>query len=541
MISEFQNKAHIALQNLSREVKGQVIQYRNENTIIQTYLYNGALQSIEIEKIGGNNKFFGYGVCQTTTIKLLDRDRNIDIQKGDKLHPQFTVQLQDGTLYEWCTFFPYFYVTEIQRDEITNVLTVTAVDRLYNLALQQRVKDLNLTTPYTIQEFAAACAKKIETVFYQYDAYNSNEFSISYAEGANFDGAETIREALDAIAEATQTVYFLRRNELFFRSVLNSDGSGLPVDKSEYFTLDVKKEVTLTAICSTNALGDSVIAYDTATDARDKTQYVRDNPFWDADNVATRVNNAMEKLSQQKRIPYTITWRGNYYLEPTDWIWVASKEQDKTYQFPLSNCKITYDGGYRETLSWDYEEQTSETVDNPSTLGEAIKQTYAQVDKANKQIELVASETQINSDNISTLLITTREISGNVSSVQRTLEETSGEVEELKKAVNASITEQDVTLAITTELSKGTSKVITETGFKFDSDGLTVSKSGSEMSTTITEDGMQVFKDNSAVLTANNVGVDAVNLHATTYLIIGGNSRFEDFGSKRTGCFWIGG
>jgi hypothetical protein len=52
---------------------------------------------------------------------------------------------------------------------------------------------------------------------------------------------------------------------------------------------------------------------------------------------------------------------------------------------------------------------------------------------------------------------------------------------------------------------------------------------------------MTVYKNSATVLTANNVGVDAVNLHATTYLIIGNNSRFEDYGSNRTGCFWIGG
>jgi hypothetical protein len=61
------------------------------------------------------------------------------------------------------------------------------------------------------------------------------------------------------------------------------------------------------------------------------------------------------------------------------------------------------------------------------------------------------------------------------------------------------------------------------------------------METTITENGMIVYKDNEAVLTANNVGVEAVNLNASTYLIIGGNSRFENYGSNRTGCFWIGG
>lgn len=52
---------------------------------------------------------------------------------------------------------------------------------------------------------------------------------------------------------------------------------------------------------------------------------------------------------------------------------------------------------------------------------------------------------------------------------------------------------------------------------------------------------MKIVKNTDTVLTANNTGVDAKNLHATTYLIVGVNSRFEDYDdNSRTGCFWIG-
>ena len=43
------------------------------------------------------------------------------------------------------------------------------------------------------------------------------------------------------------------------------------------------------------------------------------------------------------------------------------------------------------------------------------------------------------------------------------------------------------------------------------------------------------------MLTANKDGVNATNLKAITYLIIGERSRFENYGTDRTGCFWIGG
>jgi hypothetical protein len=83
-------------------------------------------------------------------------------------------------------------------------------------------------------------------------------------------------------------------------------------------------------------------------------------------------------------------------------------------------------------------------------------------------------------------------------------------------------------------------EVTTTTGFTFNADGLTVSKSGSEMTTQITEDGMRINKGSEEVLKVDNVGVKAEDLHAITYLIIGKNSRFEDYESNRTGCFWIG-
>lgn len=94
------------------------------------------------------------------------------------------------------------------------------------------------------------------------------------------------------------------------------------------------------------------------------------------------------------------------------------------------------------------------------------------------------------------------------------------------------------------------------TEFSFDSEGLTVSKvenGASRFKTTITEDGMVIGENASDdsgddswtdVLTADNQGVLARNLHATTYLIVGSRSRFENYdknGNNYTGCFWIGG
>jgi hypothetical protein len=114
-------------------------------------------------------------------------------------------------------------------------------------------------------------------------------------------------------------------------------------------------------------------------------------------------------------------------------------------------------------------------------------------------------------------------------------------VEKLAKEVNLKMSSEEVEIAISSSLENGIDKVTTSTGFTFDSKGLNISKSGSELVTLISEDGMTIEKSGSEVLVADNQGVRAEDLHATTYLIIGDNSRFENFGNSRTACFWIGG
>ena len=108
----------------------------------------------------------------------------------------------------------------------------------------------------------------------------------------------------------------------------------------------------------------------------------------------------------------------------------------------------------------------------------------------------------------------------------------------LTNRVDATMSAEDIKFEISKELQNGTNKVTTNTGFTFNESGLTIDKSDSEMSTNINENGMTISKNGGTVLTANNKGVQAKNLYATTYLIVG-NSRFESYKGNRTGCFYV--
>ena len=163
------------------------------------------------------------------------------------------------------------------------------------------------------------------------------------------------------------------------------------------------------------------------------------------------------------------------------------------------------------------------------------------------EISTIESETKSIKAAVTSLQLGTDSISASVKSLQETMTSTTNglanDISKVQEQVNLAMTSADVKLEIQKEMGKGTNKVTTSTGFTFDQNGLNISKTDSEMKTQITEDGMKIYKNSEVMLTANNQGVDAKNLHATTYLIIGNNSRMEDFtenGSKRTAVFWIG-
>lgn len=369
-------------------------------------------------------------------------------------------------------------------------------------------------------------------------------FDLEYPEGANFDGAEKLYEILTAAAEVTQTIYYVNGNDDLVFKRLDYNGSAVgTVDKNRYFNLDSSGFRLLQTIMSATELGDNVSV---SIQDDGEIQYVRDNPFWELrDDIDTLVNNALAVAGGAEIYQFNCEWRGDMSFEPGDKIAFVTKDNKKITSY-LINDTITFNGGLKEKTEWNYIEQ--ETVSsNPTSLGEALKQTFARVDKANKEIELLASETTANTNAISSMRLNTDSILASVQAIEKTTQEglnsVHNDVNELSKKVEASITADDVQIQIQSELSNGVSAVKTTTGFTFDEKGLTIGKSESEMKTNIDEDGMSVFRGNDEVLTADNTGVVAYNLKARTYLIIGETSRFEDFtenGEERTGCFWIG-
>ena len=184
--------------------------------------------------------------------------------------------------------------------------------------------------------------------------------------------------------------------------------------------------------------------------------------------------------------------------------------------------------------------RTATDLERKYNFGERFSEILGLIDDTRKDVE--STSTELRDEILEQSTAIRRDTEQIVMEATKTVETSVNEsISTLTKQVEAKMSADEVSLAIKTELIDGVDSVKTTTGYTFDSEGMTVSKTGSGLTTQITEDGMQIFRSNEAVLTANHSGVDGHRLQASTYLIVGERSRFENYGNNRTGCFWVGG
>lgn len=167
--------------------------------------------------------------------------------------------------------------------------------------------------------------------------------------------------------------------------------------------------------------------------------------------------------------------------------------------------------------------------------------------QAMRDIEADGTETNnrvtISLDAIGGLAASVEETVKKQETLDSSVEDLTNDVTEITKSLNAKVTADEVSLIFQKELAEtGANKITTATGYVFNENGLNISEG--DMSNIVDKTGVHVSRGGNSIFVADADGVKARNLHATTFLIIGETSRFEDFeenGEKRTGCFWIGG
>lgn len=494
------------------------------------------LQDFVLYREGDTSKFFGFGVSHKLDATFIDLDLSLLEAKLEKGHT-VSVALGDGTNFDYP--YPTLYIAELARNEKTNVITCVAYDRLYKSTLHT-VSELDIAYPASISTLASKCASLLGLSNVSFMSVEESLTAQEFNE-LNFNGDEPVKVLLDAIAEFTQTIYYINnQNILVFKRLEKDTEPVVTVTKEMYFELTTLTPRTITGVCHATELGENFATPDDSG----VVQIMRDNPLYESNtSIDTLLNEAAERVSGLTITQLEGEWEGNHCLEVGDKIAFIA-DDDSTASTYIINDTVEYLGYLNEITSWEYTEDEETTVANPTNIGDRISQTVAKVDKVNKEITLMVEDVAEAKSLTSALQVRTGEISATVKSIETTtnnaLDAMNYEVDELAKEVSLKVDSEAVSIVVGQVLSEGVDKVVTASKhYTFDDNGLNIESSDSEIKTTILEDGMRIYKNNNEVLAVDNQGVEAYDLYAKTFLIIGENSRLEDKGN-RTACFWIG-
>ena len=423
--------------------------------------------------------------------------------------PRFGVKAPGDMDYSYVEYGTYI-IKEMTKDEEQQTISLECYD---NMLLSMIPYDLILdySTGITIRDYLDAICDRLGwakgySTFHNYDVLIDEE---------KYDTSDTFRDVLDDIAEAAGGAIGFVDEKL---QVIYPTHSGEVIGEENLKTLKIGKKYgpINSVVLSRTPQEDNIYNQDTKSISEHGLTEIRieNNQIIDThrEDFMVGICNALFGLSFEL---YDLESFGIGFLDFGDIF--ALKTADGVEHSTLmlsSDLKITQGVSETSKLAEPAEAKTDYSAASPTD--KTLKRTILRVDKQNNEIAALVSKTDA----------------------------IAGGLEAVTKKAELIIDPESVDIKISQAI-EGINSVETSTGYTFDENGLNIHKSGEAMHNTLDNTGMYVRRDGTDILTANNEGVNAINLSARNHLIIGENARFEDYSdgtdSHRTACFYIGG
>ena len=419
--------------------------------------------------------------------------------------PRFGVKASGDTDYSYIEYGTYI-IKETEKDEEKQTIKLECYDLMLKSMIPYDLA-LDFSQGVTVKGFLDAICDRLGwakgyTSFHNCDVLIDEE---------KYDLSDTFRDVLDDIAEVAGGMIGFVDDAL---TVIYPTSSGEVIDEENLKSLTIGKKYgpINSVVLARTPQEDNIYKQDTdSINANGLTEIrIENNQIIDShrEDFMDGVCNALFGLSFEL---YELESFGIGYLNFGEFF--AIKTADGVEHKALMLCDdLQITQGVNEAIKLEEPEITNTDYTAASETDKTLKRTIIRVDKQDNKISALAERTD-------------------------TLE---GGLAEVKKTAELAITPDKVDIRIS-EAIEGIDSIETATGYTFDKDGLNIHKDGEEMHNTLDNTGMYVRRNGDDVLVANNDGVNAINLTARQYLIVGNNTRFEDYPNGRTACFYIGG
>ena len=493
------------------------------------------------------------GMCKTAMRKIEINyigDTNL---LGHTVHAGFGVKLPSSQ-YEYLDYGS-FLITEFTHTKDRGISKAVGYDMMVKTMVAYDSN--NFSYPTTLGEYTEtllnACGLELGTDLEEEDVAH-RDWAVTEELFANIKGV-TYRDVLVQIAQMFGRTCIVGNDDKVYFKLIEETEEELTYDNMFKLKLEPQYGEINSVVLSRTPQEDNVfLKDDTSIQQNGLTEFkIENNEFCDKNrqDAIQLIYNTLRGISYY---PFETTTEGLGWYEIGDRLTVVDNDNTE-YSCVIFNLAVTIAGSIRETLKAKADTKTQTQYQYAISLERRLQNTEIVVDKQGGDIDIITEKldgvdeniVQINLD-LSNINLSVSQVSENLSSnyltkdqVDSAINTNNDNIELLKQAVEQKISATDLTIAVRREIDNGVSQIVTNTGYRFDDDGLNISKEGEEMSNLLDNTGMFVKRDSDEVLGADATGVRTENLKVRKYLEMGLNSRFEDYKTTRTGCFYTGG
>lgn len=424
--------------------------------------------------------------------------------KGEKLFIKLVAKGGETTAErEYGTFI----VKEAEYKDETNSVVLTCYD-LMLLAMTEYNPIIEPGKTMSLYDYFETLCADIGLKF-EITIYPNMNVEI---DGEKFDESYTKRDVLTQIAQAAGGTIAIKNDKA---CVLFPKASGAIVEPSNLKTIEIGElfgPVNSVVIARTPQ-EDNIYKKDETAEKICEIK-IENNQLMDS-HREDFIDGLYEALKGLTYYPHRVESFGIGILDICDLFTIETLD-GKTYTSLHLSGEVKIDQGIVETTEGAAPASTGTEYKAASESDRVLNKTILRVDKQEQTIQALITKTESSTNNLT------------------------GQVEEITRKLEQTATPEQVELIISETVS-GIDSITTSTGYTLNQDGLRIKKSGDEIENLVDNTGMYVNREDDNVLTANAEGVQAINLTSKQYLIVGKNSRFEDYEENRTACFYIGG
>ena len=496
-----------------------------------------------------NGNIFGTAIAKSISFEI---DNSVDLE-GKEF--KYYTGIKTTTGIEWINLGT-FITQDVEPNDTTNVNKVNAMDYMLksNITYESDL-DYESGTITMLQVLQEACQKaglELATT----DFANA-DFIV---DSNQFEQGTLIRQVIQAVAQMSGTVAKIRSDDKLYLITPKTTGTVRKVfNLSDYSEAEIKRAthpINLVSLGMADVEGENVVMRDEASieENGENSLVFNDNPFAYTEakrqQLITAIFNAVKGFEYKA---FTLKGQWLPYLETLDNIQVKDIEGN-TYNSFLFRYYAKSPKGLETEMSAPSVTDATVKYQNVASALQVAKRTEFKVDKQEQTITgLVETTTEIehqteeNSTNIN----------NNYNEIIQKLDglATEDDLVAISNKVETIQTSADYAINVVEDIQvNGVSKVTTTTGYKFDADGLEISKTGAETKSVLNEKGLDIVdstgSSSESLLFAGydtetgETIVKSKNMTVEKYLVVGKYSRIEDYepsGTKATGIFWIGG